>query len=68
VESSARGDAVVHCPRLGRPRLAAEHLACPYCFGKKAEVRKGDRADFCDFKPGVDAVSYGDPSVLRRYQ
>lgn len=68
METNAQGDAVVHCPRLGRHRLVAEHLACPYCFGKKAEVRTGDRGEFCDFKPGEDPVSYGDPSGLRRYQ
>jgi hypothetical protein len=49
------------CPRVGSARGADEHLACPYCFGREAEVGTGERAKFCDYEPGVDPVCFGFP-------
>lgn len=50
-----------HCPRLGAPRTVAEHLDCPYCHGRAADVEGGDRACFCDYDPKRDPVVYGFP-------
>lgn len=63
-----RKDPTVHCPRLGKARPAEEHVACPYCYGRVAEVKAGDRTSFCDFKPGIDPVSFGFAPELGRFQ
>jgi len=51
----------VHCRRLATLRTVEEHLGCPYCFGKRADVEGGDRGAFCDYQPGVDPVTFGFP-------
>lgn len=60
--------APVQCRRLDRRLTIAEHDACPYCFGEEAQIRTGDHGVFCDFKPGVDPISFGFPETHGRYR
>ncbi len=57
----------VRCPRLGCMRTVEEHLLCPYCCGRTAEVVSVDHPRFCDWKPGVDPTVFGFPSAFGRY-
>ena len=50
---------LVFCHRLGRELPVADHNECPYCFGKRDEIATGEHTDFCDFRKGVDPVSFG---------
>ena len=50
---------VVFCHRLGRDLPIKQHGECPYCFGEKGEIATGEHDEFCDFRKGVDPVSYG---------
>jgi hypothetical protein len=59
-DNISSGDRVL-CRRLATLRTVEEHLGCPYCFGKRAEVEAGDRSEFCDYQPGVDPVTFGFP-------
>lgn len=54
------------CARLHVERTTSEHKACPYCFGKRQDIERGDRSEFCDFQPGVDPVSFGFPENTSR--
>ncbi len=57
----------IWCCRLERKRDVAEHADCPYCFGRKQQIEGGEHAEFCDFKPGVDPISFGFPPDSSRY-
>jgi hypothetical protein len=63
VDGSKKSVDRVVCRRLSVERDVAEHLSCPYCFGKAADVETGDRQKFCDFKPGEDPVCFGFPET-----
>jgi hypothetical protein len=52
---------VIACRRTGQLFDLAECPRCPYCFGDDADVASRDTLSFCDFHPGVDAVSFGFP-------
>lgn len=54
------------CPRCDRQLELAEHARCPYCFGDEVSLRRGDRAEFCDFHPGKDPVHFGFPEEAER--
>jgi hypothetical protein len=57
----------VFCVRNRVPKAADEHLACPYCFGRKREVVEGGvRAEFCDFDEDRDPVAFGFPEKSTR--
>jgi len=57
----------VLCVRDQTEKSAEEHLGCPYCFGKSCEVVvRGRLADFCDFDPAKDPVSFGFPEKASR--
>ena len=50
---------LVFCHRLGRELPVADHNECPYCYGTSTEVATGEHAEFCDFRKGVDPISFG---------
>jgi len=57
----------IYCVRNKAAKPADEHLACPYCFGKKREaVEQGERVDYCDFEEGRDPLSFGFPEDSTR--
>lgn len=57
----------VFCLRNHTSKDAEEHMACPYCFGKKREVIEGgERRAFCDFDPDQDPVTFGFPTGTSR--
>ena len=56
----------LHCPRTARQLEVREHEACPYCHGDDALIRRGHREEFCNFRPGVDAVGFGFPGGTSR--
>ena len=57
----------VYCVRNACEKEAAEHLSCPYCFGRRREVVEGgERKDFCDFDPDKDPQSFGFPEGTTR--
>jgi len=57
----------VFCIRNHTSKDADEHLACPYCFGRKREViEQGERKDFCDFDPERDPAVFGFPTDTTR--
>ena len=58
----------VHCRRLDRILPVSEHAACPYCYGKSAEIQTGEHGNFCDFKPGEDPISFGFPETHGHYR
>ncbi|MHC5010000.1 MAG: hypothetical protein ACYTG6_03500 [Planctomycetota bacterium] len=58
----------VYCRRLERQLPVEEHERCPYCFGKAERVRTARHELFCDFRPGVDPVSFGFPEDRGRYR
>jgi pyruvate ferredoxin oxidoreductase beta subunit/2-oxoisovalerate ferredoxin oxidoreductase beta subunit len=60
------GEDAVPCNRTGRAFDPTEHVRCPYCFGDEAAVKAGQHAEFCDFRPGVDPVSFGFPDETSR--
>jgi hypothetical protein len=65
-ENSKAAPAVV-CVRNKTPKAAEEHLACPYCFGRKREVVEGGaHRAFCDFDEEQDPVSFGFPEGTTR--
>jgi hypothetical protein len=58
----------VQCHRTGREFDLAEHQKCPYCYGQREDIASGDHEKFCDYKPGVDPVSFGFPGDSSRNQ
>jgi hypothetical protein len=58
----------VRCARLDRELPAEEHVVCPFCFGERAKIARGDRRDFCDWKQGVDPINFGFPPDLTRFR
>jgi hypothetical protein len=56
----------IMCRRINRHLPVGEHLECPYCDGKRADVETGDRKNFCDFKPGEDPICFGFPDIVNR--
>ncbi|KAA3615212.1 MAG: hypothetical protein DWQ01_00375 [Planctomycetota bacterium] len=58
----------VHCRRVDRSLPPGEHLQCPYCFGKLAEVEAGEHRRFCDFQPDQDPLHFGFPGDDSRSQ
>lgn len=56
----------VHCHRTGREFELDVHKGCPYCYGDEEKIASGDHEQFCDFKPGVDPVSFGFPGTSSR--
>jgi hypothetical protein len=57
----------VFCLRNHSSKEAGEHMACPYCFGKKRElIEDGERKDFCDYDPDKDPVTFGFPDDSSR--
>lgn len=68
-EKHTEGEArlkALHCPRTARQLEVREHEECPYCHGDGALIRRGYRAEFCNFRPGVDAVRFGFPAGTSR--
>lgn len=57
----------VRCPRLGCMRTVAEHRECPYCYGPEQAIATADRRCFCDYRPQVDATTFGFPEEFGRY-
>ena len=57
----------VLCRRVGRQLTIEEHARCPYCDGDKSHIKTVKHEAFCDFKPGVDPVSFGFPDDNGRY-
>ena len=49
----------VFCKRIGRDLPVVEHHDCPYCFGSQDAIATGEHGEFCDFRRGVDPVSFG---------
>ncbi|MBI4957698.1 MAG: hypothetical protein HY908_37170 [Myxococcales bacterium] len=65
--SDERAKLSVFCVRNHVGKSAAEHLECPYCFGKKREVVEGgDRKQFCDYDAKTDPVTFGFPEGTSR--
>ena len=57
----------VFCLRNHSSKEAGEHMACPYCFGKKRElIEDGERKEFCDYDPDEDPVTFGFPDDSSR--
>ena len=45
-----------------------EHERCPYCFGHEGQVLGGRHEEFCDYRRGVDPVSFGLPTDVQRHE
>jgi hypothetical protein len=58
----------VFCPRLERELPVDEHAVCPFCFGERPHIARGDRHDFCDWKKGIDPINFGFPPDLTRFR
>ncbi len=58
----------IPCRRLGILLPVSEHRDCPYCFGIEPDIRTGDHALFCDFRPGEDPPRFGFPEGYGRYR
>ena len=57
----------LRCRRTGQMYSVDQHAECPYCSAEPEAIRKtGRHEDFCDFKPGVDPVSFGFPTDTSR--
>lgn len=57
----------VFCLRNHTGKAAEEHMACPYCFGKKRElIENGERKEFCDYDPDQDPITFGFPEGSSR--
>jgi len=56
----------VPCRRLDATRTVAEHLECPYCFGRADDVQPAQWERFCDFDAQVDPICFGFPSTHGR--
>lgn len=63
---STAPEPLVRCRRTGQEVPVGEHCRCPYCFGRSEQVRSGEHATFCDFRPGRDPVHFGFPEDLGR--
>ena len=50
------------CRRTGQKIEPGEHERCPYCFGRLADIEKGRHEAFCDYREGVDPISFGFPT------
>jgi hypothetical protein len=61
-------ESTVFCRRLERKLPVREHLACPYCDGREADVRSADHARFCDFEKGRDPIVFGFPDTHGRHR
>ena len=62
-----QGPRKVYCVRNRLMKDAAEHIGCPYCFGKKREViEDGKHLEFCDYDPDKDPISFGFPEDTTR--
>ena len=52
----------LRCRRTGQMLTVAEHVECPYCFGKEQTIEEGgEYEDFCEFLPGKDPINFGFP-------
>ncbi len=57
----------VFCVRNQILKDPAEHLCCPYCFGRVRHVIEcGERKEFCDFNPEKDPIAFGFPEDSTR--
>ena len=56
------------CRRTGRQFEPEKHEHCPYCFGSEAEILGGNHEDFCDYRRGVDPVSFGLPTDVQHHE
>jgi len=57
----------IPCPRHRTEKPVAEHLTCPYCYERRAEVlATGEREAFCDFDPERDPIAFGFPDGMTR--
>lgn len=56
----------LRCRRVDRQITPEEHVGCPYCFGRLADVRGGNHETFCDYKPGRDPIHFGFPADCER--
>ena len=54
------------CKRTGVQIEPGEHERCPYCFGRLADIETGSHEAFCDYREGIDPVSFGFPDENRR--
>jgi len=59
------GEAVL-CRRLGELLSVSEHVACPYCFGRSAEVESQEHGRFCDYDAARDPIVFGFPDSFGR--
>jgi len=57
---------VVHCRRVDQDKTPEEHVTCPYCFGKLADIAPEEHAKFCSFDPAVDPIVFGFPPGTTR--
>ena len=55
------------CKRTGERVEPREHAECPYCFGRLADVEKGQHETFCDYREDRDPVSFGFPPGDSRF-
>ncbi len=61
------GGHAVYCLRNKVLKPSAEHLACPYCFGRTRDaVEVGDHSLFCDFDETRDPLAFGFPESSTR--
>lgn len=58
----------VFCPRLERKLPVDEHADCPWCFGTRPQISRGDRGDFCEWRRGRDPVNFGFPPDAMRHR
>lgn len=56
------------CRRTGELRSLADHLRCPYCFGRPSALRSGDHSRFCDYHQGLDPLAFGFPPDSARHR
>jgi len=56
----------LQCRRLGRRLALSQHERCLYCFGSRKDLLTRDHARFCDFRPGIDPISFGFPRGFSR--
>lgn len=67
-ETTSSAEPELQCRRVERSYRVEEHLRCPYCFGKREDIRAGHYECFCDFEPGVDPIVFGFPETHGRWR
>lgn len=59
-------DRAVFCRRTRGMTPVEEHLRCPYCFGRVADVGGDAYNSFCDYDPAADPIHFGFPETHGR--